>query len=160
MPIVSTVKGDLVKRALAGEYTHIVHGANTHAAMGAGIAPLIADAFEGVREADESFHIPVDSEDRLGHYSHAHNPEVCVINMYTQHYFRTRPDGTHAVDYNAIANGFARLNDELSVRQKDTTLVGIPALGAGLAKGHWEAIACIINLVTPDIDIELVIFEG
>lgn len=159
MPIVSRVQGDLIKRALEGKYTHIVHGVNTHNCMGAGIAPLIADAFKGVREADENFTIPVDSEDRLGHYSTAVNAECTVINMYTQHYFRTRPDGTHAVDYNAIASGFTRLNDALA-RRSDTAFVGIPAIGAGLAKGHWEAIECIINLVTPDINIGLVIFEG
>ena len=171
MPIINKVKGDLVKLAKQGEFDMIIHGCNTHATMGAGIAPQINNAFSGLPlKVDEEYHIPVDSEERLGHYSECYamsddeKVEFSVINMYTQHYFRTKPDGSPAVDYKAISEGFTRLNaDQVKLGLTKPHIkfkIGIPLIGAGLAGGHWEAIEEIINLTTPDLEITLVEYDG
>tara|TARA_R100001594_G_scaffold1048_2_gene4351 strand:+ start:6081 stop:6578 length:498 start_codon:yes stop_codon:yes gene_type:complete len=162
MPIINTVRGDLVERAKDGEYDVIVHGCNTHCTMGSGIAPVIANAFEGVREADEQFPVSRGSTMRLGHYSYApagNSFYPVVVNAYTQHYFREKPDGTPAADYDAIRAVFEQLNVDIYETYSDDHLIGIPMLGAGLAGGDWETIESIINEVTPNLNIELVIFE-
>lgn len=171
MPITSTVKGDLVERAKQGHYTHIIHGCNCNNVMGAGIAPQIAKAFEGVLEADENFHVPVGDKERLGDYSYSWSELaadveggypargsnwVCVVNLYTQFGTGGRRIGEPDVDYNAIEEGFKILNTLLG---DGDYKVGIPMIGAGLAGGDWVKIEEIINRVAPDLEIELVIFD-
>ncbi len=162
MGIVKVVKGDLVKRAKEGCYDVIVHGCNTHVRMGSGIAPQIANTFEGVREADEQFPIAKGSKMRLGHYSYAvpqNSFDPVVINAYTQHFFRTKPDGSPAVDYDAIKAVFEQLNVDVPETYGDAHVIGIPQIGAGLAGGDWEIIQNIIDEVSPDLNIELVIYS-
>ena len=165
--ITSTIKGNLITHALAGRYRAIIHGANTQCAMGAGIAPQIAKVWPAAEEADNK---TVSGDVRkLGGYTYAPvelaGETLFVFNAYTQHYFRQKPDGSPAVDYKALGQVFKSLNNFLrtlsqSVNPADVKPVGIPMIGAGLAGGDWAAIQTIINLATPDISIELVIFDG
>lgn len=151
-----TIKGDLIHLAKQGCFDAIVHGCNCQATMGAGIAPQIAAAFEGVREADKNFHIPVGSIARLGKYSVAPQKELAldVINAYTQFTFTGRREGKVDVSYEAIASVFSSLNEAYKGRH-----LGIPMIGAGLAGGHWEAIYTIINLVATDVEITFVVYQ-
>lgn len=156
MPIVKVVHGDLVKFAKEGRFDVIVHGCNCRCVMGAGIAPQIANAFEGVREADRDFHIPPKNVSRLGKYSKVYQEEIdtWVINAYTQFDTTGRGVGQPDVNYRAITRAFTSLNEEFRGKT-----VGIPRIGAGLAGGHWEAIQEIINLTTPDIKVILVEYQ-
>lgn len=157
--IVKVVSGDLVAMALQGKFDAIVHGCNCHNVMGAGIAPKIAKAFKGVKDADKNFKIPVGSIDRLGHYSISSQynvgskAQLDVINAYTQYGYG---DGAvHQVNYRAIRTIFEDLDYAY-----EGQVIGIPKIGAGLAGGHWQAIETIINLVTPNVEIILVEYNG
>lgn len=164
--IVSTVKGNLIVNAQQGMYKAIVQGCNCFCVMGAGLAPQIAKAWPLAEIADNAT-VRGDLS-KLGSYTQHFDEDrnLRVINMYTQGGTRgTNGNTTFAalnpdVNYKAIAKGFACLNDTQTDRfRSDCRKVGIPLIGSGLAGGHWEAIKTIINLVTLDLDIELVIYE-
>lgn len=164
MPIVSNVKGNLINLALSGKYQAIAHGCNCYNTMGAGIAPQIAQAWVGAYEADQA--TVSGSVDKLGKYTMYHDTEldVIVFNLYTQYSFGSKPN-THDVDYPAIYHSFKLLNSLLpSINRNkenvDKRKVGIPLIGAGLAGGHWQAIQTLINLATPDIEMEVVEYDG
>ena len=158
MPINNVIEGDLIKLALEGRYDAIAQGCNIFCTMGSGIAPQIANAFPVARLVDNL--TEYGDVSKLGTMSKGTHPldgekEVIIYNLYTQVEFGTPANGVHNVNYEAVAKCFTELNRVL--RECDNFKVGIPAIGCGLAKGHWEAIKTIINLVTPDLDIELVI---
>lgn len=168
MPITSEISGDLLELAFNGRYNAIAHGCNCFVKMGAGIAPAIANAFEGVREADKNYPAPGGSKDRLGNFSLAvdvidttlddgrQEPKILhVYNLYTQYGTWGRWEGKMDVDYDALEQCFEKLNTEIPPYAK----LGIPMIGAGLAGGDWEEIKKRINRATPDIEIELVIFN-
>ena len=156
MPIIKEIEGDIIELALEGEFDAIVHGCNCRNRMGAGIAPKIAKAFKGVREADTDFYVPVGSVDRLGKYSTARQPNgMLVINAYTQFTYTGRQSGKVDVSYDAISEVFTQLNTDAYVHPT----VGIPLIGAGLAGGDWDIIKELIDEATPDLDITLVIYN-
>ena len=163
MPIVSEVKGDLVALAKAGQYKAIVQGCNCHCVMGAGLAPQIKKAWPEAYEADQK--TVRGDKDKLGKFTYHYDgsSDVFVFNLYTQYGFERKP-GVPDVNYQAVAEGFKRINAMVNsvgrnLDYQDIRKVGIPLIGAGLAGGHWEAIKAIIDLVTPDIEIELVIYD-
>lgn len=155
MPINKKIKGDLISLAKQGEFDFIVHGCNCHGIMGAGIAPQIASAFEGVLEADINYPIPLYSHERLGGYSYTYDTQynVCVINAYTQFY--TGRDAR----YDALREVFELLNHDISNHAPDT-IVGIPAIGCGIGGLDVNAVEHIINVATPDINIVWVDYDG
>ena len=122
--------------------------------MGAGIAPQIAKAFDGVLQADKDFEIPVGSAERLGKFSsyYDHKNQLMIVNAYTQFTFTGRESGIRDVDYDAVKEVFTKLNNIIP----HNSSVGIPAIGAGLAGGQWNKIESIINKATPDISITFV----
>ena len=156
--ITSTTKGDLVLNAQQGIYKAIVQGCNIYHTMGAGLAPQIAKAWPDSKVVDSETNYG--DFTRLGTVSeHLDIDRNCrIINMYTQDGYGRVP--VVYADYNAIATGFKLLNDTQSEQfKRDTRKVGIPMIGAGLANGHWQAIKVIIDLVTPDLPLELVVYQ-
>ncbi len=161
MTIQTTVKGDIVKRAQEGKYKAIVQGCNIFNCMGSGLAPQIARAWPEAQAADNA--TLAGDVSKIGKFTfHRDQLNDCyIINGYTQAEF-----GTHKVqvDYGAVANVFRSLNTFIPAINRNSEVydprpVGIPMIGAGLAGGHWEAIKIIINLVTPDIELELVEYQ-
>lgn len=153
MPITNSVYGDLIDLAKKGRYTAIAHGCNCHNTMGSGIAPLIAKAFPIAKTADNN--TTAGDPDKLGTFSVGFDKtfNLWVVNMYTQFNFGKGLQ----LSYSALSEVFKKVNNYY--RGEDFKL-GIPMIGAGLAGGHWDAISTIINLSTPDIDIELVVYNG
>jgi O-acetyl-ADP-ribose deacetylase (regulator of RNase III) len=148
-----TIKGDLIKKTLDGEFDVIVHGCNCFNTMGAGIALQIKNVFPGAYEEDCKS-IKGD-KGKLGNVSihHEENWDIDVVNAYTQYDYR----GYKPVSYYGIASCFYRLNNFY----KGCDLkIGIPKIGVGLAGGDWEIISQIIDGCTPDLDITLVEYDG
>jgi len=134
-----TVKGDLIKLALKGEFDVIIHGCNCFCTMGAGIAKTIKQKFPEAYEAD----LQTSSGDvsKLGTYTFAKvNTDfgkLIIVNAYTQ--FNWRGRGPKA-DYDAIRSVFKKIKiDYHDLR------IGYPAIGAGLAGGNWKTISSIIK---------------
>ena len=134
-----TVKGDLIKLALNGEFDVIIHGCNCFCTMGAGIAKAIKAQFPEAFKADQA--TQKGDRSKLGNFTQAttiHNGHfITVINAYTQFDYRGR--GNKA-DYEAIRNVFRKLKIQFAGKR-----FGFPLIGAGLAGGDWKVISEIIS---------------
>jgi len=146
------VKGDLIKKALEGDYDVIIHGCNCFNAMGAGIALQIANQIPVACAVDRT--TTRDDKSKLGDISIAQHGELTVINAYTQFGFRRQK---RPCDYNAIRSAFKKVKNILGGK---SLKFGIPKIGAGLAGGDWSIIVDIIDEVMSDENIETVIYNG
>lgn len=144
------IKGDLIERALEGKYDLIVHGCNCFNNMGSGIAVPIKHNFPDAYLADRS--TQYGAKEKLGKFTIGRHKDMFIINAYSQ--FEYGGGGRNA-DYDAIREVFSTLN--LMFRKRK---VGIPLIGAGLAGGDWKVIRKIIEEVSPDLDIEVVVLDG
>lgn len=158
MPIISTVNGNLITRALEGRYVGIAHGANCQNTMKSGIAPAICKVWPGAREADQS--TIKGSEKKLGRYSFyfSERHDLFVANLYTQFHWNGRKRGVRDLDYEALYKCFCLLEENYQGVNSNRPL-GIPMIGAGLAGGDWDAIRLLINLATPRLPIEVVMLH-
>lgn len=124
----------------ANEVNVIAHQANCFHAMGAGIAPLIANRWPKVREVDQAT-IKGD-ESKLGHFSMAatldpdHNIKF-VFNLYGQ--FRPGPD----TRYDKLEQAMIGMATLLSA-DKDIMRIGFPKLGCGIGGGDWKVVEAMI----------------
>ncbi len=166
--IISTIEGNLISLAQGGRYTEIAHGCNCFHTMGAGIAPQIARAFPDAEKADNES--SYGDKLKLGRMSigtaelEGFEHTLKILNLYTQFGTKGRIHGLPDIDYTAVARAFKLANAWTKEKKEKKLysvqpLMGIPMIGAGLAGGHWEALSTIINLVTPDMDIELVVYK-
>lgn len=149
-----TIKGDLIKLALAGEFDLIVHGCNCFCTMGAGIAKGIKLQFPEAYAAD--LNTKYGDKDKLGTISWAkaksYKGELIVVNAYTQFNFQGPPP---LADYDAIRLAFAKIKDQFPGLR-----IGYPAIGAGLAGGDWQIISQIIEEELAGEDHTFVEFAG
>lgn len=159
MPINKVVEGDLIQRAKEGSYNVIIQGCNCNCVMGSGLAPQIAKAFPEAEVADNA--TQRGAKGKLGNFTRGVNrgygQVLHVINLYTQFGTGGFRKGKPDIDYKALFKGFKRINYEYG--DFEDYKIGIPMIGAGLAGGHWEAIELLINMATPDLDIELVVYK-
>lgn len=156
MPIVKTVKGDLLKLFKAGEFDAIMHGCNCFHMMGAGIAAQISKQFPAALEADKKQTL-MGNYSKLGDYSRVLTAHGWIINAYTQFHPGFVERG---VLYPSIEKVFTRINKYVSPGVEfitDSKLnLGIPKIGAGIAGGDWNFIEGIINGVSPRLSITVV----
>ncbi len=144
------VNGDLIKRAIEGEFDVIIHGCNCFCAMGAGIAKSIKTQFPEAFQAD----LATEKGDRskLGGFSHAtimqKGHAIIVINAYTQFDYSGKDV---LADYDAIRSVFKKLKSQFSGKR-----FGFPLIGAGLAGGDWQVISEIIDQELQGEDFTLV----
>ncbi|MBV6626962.1 MAG: macro domain-containing protein [Rivularia sp. (in: Bacteria)] len=148
------IKGDLIKLAKAGNFEVIAHGCNCMCKMGAGIAKTIKLEFPEAHTADCA--TEKGDKNKLGTCSFAsckfENGVCDVVNAYTQYHWRGR--GV-LVEYDAIRNCMRWLKENYSGKK-----IGLPKIGAGLAKGDWNIIELIIAEELNDEDITIVLFES
>lgn len=150
-----TIKGDLIKLALAGKFDVIAHGCNCFSTQKSGIAKQMAEVF-----FTDEFPMEVDSRafpvNKLGcidwdTYVIEHN-FLSVVNCYTQYQYGT--DKIHA-DYEAIHLCMRKIN--VLFRGKR---IGLPMIGAGLAGGDWNKISAIIERELKDLKVTIVEYDG
>jgi O-acetyl-ADP-ribose deacetylase (regulator of RNase III) len=151
MPIVKTVKGDLLKMFREGHFNEIVHGCNCFHNMGAGIAAQIAREFPDALAADKAG-FDYGDKSKLGDYTVVGTQYGLIINMYTQ-YNLGRVRNKKSL-YDTIRIGFQRLDKDGDIN--DGWKIGIPLIGAGIAGGDWDTIKGIINEATPNSQIIVV----
>lgn len=152
------VKGDLIKLALKGEFSAIVHGCNCFNVMGSGIAPKINSAFLGVPAEADNTTVPGDMS-KLGTISVGRHGGLYIVNAYTQ-YGTARFAGECVVDYDAIRSSFAQVARLARLHDNgDGFKIGYPMIGAGLAGGDWKLISHIIDEQLEGLDHTLVIFD-
>lgn len=133
------VKGDLIEKAIDGEFDLIIHGCNCFCTMGAGIAKTIKQRFPQAYETD--LKTKKGDISKLGTISSAeidtNKGKLTIVNGYTQ--FNWKGNGKKA-DYDAIRNVFKTVKEKFSGLR-----IGYPAIGAGLAGGDWRIISEIID---------------
>jgi len=150
----NTIKGDMLKLALDGQFDVIVHGCNCFHTMGAGIAKSIASKFPEAFEADKL--TEYGSSEKLGSLSigviERGSVKFTVINAYTQFQWRGRG---RKVDYEAISKCFGTISELYP-----TSRIAYPMIGAGLAGGDWDIIQKLIVTELTGLDHTLVLFDG
>lgn len=142
MPIVNTVKGDLLKAT----EPFIAHGCNCRGVMGAGVAIAIAKRWPEVFKLYQDIHIERGLQLGSIHYIPTNDTNQVVINCMTQETFGTG----RQVSYDAVDACFQKINSTFPRRR-----IAIPMIGAGLAGGNWEVIRRIIDDATPDVSISV-----
>jgi O-acetyl-ADP-ribose deacetylase (regulator of RNase III) len=152
MPIVKTVKGDLIALFKEGKFDAIVHGCNCFHTMGAGIAARIAREFPEAIEADEK--TPYGALGKLGSYSSVDTDHGIIYNAYTQ--FRPGREDKQRL-YRSIETAFKQINSDVTGWLDFN--IGIPKIGAGLARGDWQIIERLVNRSSARLQITLVEFE-
>ena len=134
-----TIQGDLIKLAQKGEFDVIIHGCNCFCAMGAGIAKTIKQKFPAAYTVD--LQTNKGDKNKLGTISTAEvktpHGKLIVVNAYTQFHWRGHGQ---KVDYEALRTAFRAVKTNYSGLR-----IAYPAIGAGLAGGHWKTIAQIID---------------
>lgn len=148
MPIIQTVRGDLIQLFKEGKFTSIAHGCNCFHVQGAGIAGQLAGVWPQVSMSDRS--TKYGDLKKLGTYSVAKTECGNVLNLYTQ-YRPGREDKARL--YDSIEKAFEKLNADIV---DDNAILGIPQLGAGIAGGDWDHIQGVIERVSTNINIVVV----
>lgn len=123
---------------------HIVHGCNARGVMGAGVALAIKNTWPEVyndyrqRYQDTGLHLGQVLPVAVGQ-------DLMVWNAITQqNYGNAR---RRYVSYDAIAECFEKINDQVAAMSTIQQHIHIPKIGAGLAGGDWAVISTIIDSV-------------
>ena len=129
-------KGNLldVKRGV------IIHGCNAQGVMGAGVALAVKNKYPGAfeqyrEECEENFGSPYFLGSSVVYFA---NDDLHIVNLITQNFCGS---GKRQVNYGAIAEGFADLNEYYP----KNWVFHFPKIGAGLGGGDWEVISEIIE---------------
>lgn len=153
---IKVVSGDV----LDVEEGIIVHGCNCLGVMGSGIAVAVKNRFPKVYEAYRAIHETPEGL-RLGEIIPVRVGEnKWIVNAMTQQ----RTGGIRAVDYEAVARCFEKVNDlaaeilfsqsrvlrfeqfnDIESKTSATVPICFPMIGAGLGGGNWNIIATIID---------------
>ncbi len=139
MSRVVITKGDLIQRALAGEFDAITHSCNCFCRMKRGIAPQLAKAFGCNKFNLESTGWEGDIN-KLGVIDFADVNGVTVINSYMQFHWKFPSRFGIPFDYDACRLCLRKINYFCSGKR-----VGMPWIGCGLAGGNKDTVLEIIE---------------
>lgn len=150
------IKCDLIKLFKDKHFDVLIHGCNCFCTMGKGFAEKLKRSYPETYKIDSS--TTKGDKSKLGTYSICHIKETnqFIINAYTQFHWLYNFYGTNdiLVDYEAIDNVFIKIKNNFSDKK-----IGIPKIGAGLAKGDWSIIESIIDKHLQGIDYTCVLYE-
>ena len=132
--------GDLIEALKSHEVEAIAHQANCFCTMKSGIAPLIANQWKEVREADLGT-VKGDAE-KMGSFSVAETPDGHVFNVYGQYHW-SRGDSRYGTSYSHLNLGLCRVRWYLDDHKISS--IGLPLIGCGLAGGDWGRVSRLIE---------------
>jgi O-acetyl-ADP-ribose deacetylase (regulator of RNase III) len=172
----SEISGNLITKALSGEFDVITHGCNSHCIMGSGIAPQMAKTFGcddfPMEHNDSCGDInklgTIDYQSKLIHQEVAYNQDcerlledlnlackrLYVVNSYTQFGIGKSLSGKIPVDYDAIRLCMRKINSIF-----EGSHIGLPQIGCGLGGGDWDIVKKIIQEELIDCKVTVVIFK-
>lgn len=164
------IKGDLIQLARQGKFDVIAHGCNCFCRMGAGIAVAMAKEFgcSSFKLEDKLYQGSINKigqvDYQLLHYETGKGwtkyPDIDgtkithslhVVNCYTQ-YGYGNPNGD--LDYEALTLCMRKLGGIFHGKH-----IGLPQIGAGLAKGDWDRIKAIIQQELRFCEVTVVIYD-
>jgi O-acetyl-ADP-ribose deacetylase (regulator of RNase III) len=133
------VRGNLITLTQKGKFDVVVHGANCMCTMGAGIAKEIKRIFP--LAYIEDCKTKKGDRKKLGTCTFAKclvgNKIVEIVNAYTQYDYKG--NGVK-LNYDALRSCMREIKEKYSGKK-----IGMPKIGAGLARGSWEKILPIIE---------------
>ena len=145
------IKGDLIKKAMNGDFDVIVHGCNCFNTMGAGIAQQVKHYFPEAFIDDQGTH--QGDVNKLGLIrSVPTSYGVIVVNAYTQYDYRFNKIN---VDYSAITSCMIKIKKEHTGKR-----IGLPLIGCGLAGGDWNVVSSIINKELAGEDVTIAVIDS
>ena len=163
------VYGDLIQLAKKGKFDVIAHGCNCGGIMGSGIALQMARTFhcdrfememwgttiEKLGNIDcETFVLGENAMWSLNNFdNHKNEPELTVVNVYTQMNIHTNAI-PNPLDYEAVTLCMRKMNKLFKGKR-----IGLPRIGAGLARGDWDKVKTIIQHELADCDVTVVIYK-
>jgi O-acetyl-ADP-ribose deacetylase (regulator of RNase III) len=163
------IEGNLITLSLAGTFQVISHGCNCQSKMGAGIAVPMATTFGCNKFLMELEGLSIK---KLGNIDYVRlnlnrirltcgleplirdkEPTITVVNSYTQVFYGSyRSGGVEIpIDYEALTLCMRKINALFR-----GCSVGLPRIGAGLAKGDWSVISDIIKRELNECDVTVV----
>ena len=150
--------GCLIKAA-KDEVFVIAHQCNCFCAMGAGIAPLIAEEFPEAERVDDD--TIVGDKSKLGSFTHHYDDfyAVDIFNLYGQYAPST---SSVATDYTALRSslkGMANWMLETNEVYETSRTIGLPKIGAGLGGGDWGIISKIIEEELAQFDVTIYVLD-
>jgi len=136
------IQGDL----LESDCDVIAHGCNCFCNMGAGIARQIQQRYPEALQADQE--TDVGEEEKMGTFTVGESESRLVYNLYTQYSYGR--DRVH-LDLLALHESLARFRADLITRGiYETSVLGLPLIGCGLAGGTWDQVRPVIERAIPD----------
>lgn len=162
---INYVRGDIIHLAKEGNYEVIAHGNNCFCNQDRGVAKHFANAFRTndpsvYKLEDQRFKGDINKLGQIESRKHVWDIDqlgskpsksVYVVNAYTQ--YRYGNQEVH-VDYDAIRLCFRKINHRFKGKH-----IGLPMIGAGLAKGDWVVIERIIQQEFKDCAVTIVEYE-
>ena len=169
------IKGDLISLTLSGEFEVCVQGVNCFCVQKSGLAPQMVKAFKTnefsqeapARRGDINKLGTIDyrhfeKDDKTGKFQPLVNwewrsdYELTVVNAYTQFNFGANHQGgdPKPLDYSALTLCMKKINRIFAGKK-----IGLPKIGAGLARGDWEIIKKIIQNNMKECYVTIVEYE-
>ncbi|QQO38389.1 hypothetical protein VPG01_031 [Vibrio phage VPG01] len=148
--MIKVIKGDMIEHLKSkNRFDAYAHQCNCFCRMGRGIAPLLAKAVKGLREADNN--TVSGDKDKLGTYTFAKYKGTTVYNLYGQyHWYLHKVAPGRNTDYNALREALCKMKLHIlfsnKYSKKESLSLGLPLIGCGLAGGDWD------NVVFPMIE--------
>ena len=147
---VKYVTGDLIKMALDGNFSVVIHGTNCFNTMGAGIAKQIKETFPKAYKADQR--TTLGDKTKLGSFSEAKcqisDRSIIVCNLYTQYKYGSL---VKDVDYRHLEESLVAVREKYWLYD-----IGSPIIGNGLGRGNKRVILDIYEDVFRHVDITVV----
>lgn len=157
MKMIKYIKGDLLK----GGDDVIAHGCNCLCNMGAGIALQIKRIYPQAFEVDKRTKFA--DESKLGTYTqwtgknvYFPDKQITIVNAYTQ--FSIFKKDLRFIKYNKEDLFEYKHFENILIGMREEFVgktIGLPKIGAGLARGNWDKIEKIINKVFNEEDINV-----
>ncbi|MFZ2619635.1 MAG: phosphatase [Alphaproteobacteria bacterium] len=151
-----TCQGDILALATLGHFDVIAHGCNCMCSMGRGLALQIAEQFPQALAVDRQTF--AGDRAKLGTFTMAVCPNALggtfhLLNAYTQYHW-DEPKGEVMADYAAIRRCMAAIKTTYAGKR-----IGLPLIGAGLARGDWPTIQGIIAEELAGEDVTIVRYQ-
>jgi O-acetyl-ADP-ribose deacetylase (regulator of RNase III) len=143
------IDGDLIELANKGEFDVIGHGCNCFHTMGHGLAVSMKKAFPEIVMADQCSR--KGDKYKLGTFTQVDYEDLTVLNLYTQYSYS---NFEVSADYDAIRKCMKEIRRRYAKKR-----IGLPMIGAGLAKGDWSTIKNIIEEELKDMDVTIVHYK-
>lgn len=151
MTAINYSAGCFVSALKNGEVDAAAQQSNAQCSMTSGLAPVLADAFPQIKEADIAFSEHFTPDEKMGRFSNCliwvcQNKPVTFFNLYGQLDRSSRRVPTDvARDYAYLERALSAMADELLDNFSGRLHVGLPLIGCGRAGGDWAVVSRLIE---------------